>query len=172
MPTKSNNIGGRGGKRTGAGRKKKALTEKVESGNPGGRTLNVLDIPDVSGVDMPKPHDFLSAAQRDGGNFQAKEIYTETWEWLKTVRCHNVVSPQLLERYAMCAARWIQCEEMTNQLIGEEKRKFLAYVNAWGVVNGEGNLGSFIIGFRLGAAFMQDTFLSDNAPYTDFLREE
>ena len=78
MPTKSNNIGGRGGKRPGAGRKKKALTEKVESGNPGGRTLNVLDIPDVSGVDMPKPHDFLSAAQRDGGNFQAKEIYTET----------------------------------------------------------------------------------------------
>ena len=63
-------------------------------------------------------------------------------------------------------------EEMTNQLIGEEKRKFLAYVNAWGVVNGEGNLDSFIIGFRPGAAFMQDTFLSDNAPYTDFLREE
>ena len=63
-------------------------------------------------------------------------------------------------------------EEMTNQLIGEEKRKFLAYVNAWGVVNGKGNLDSFIIGFRLGAAFMQDTFLSDNAPYTDFLREE
>ena len=63
-------------------------------------------------------------------------------------------------------------EEMTNQLIGEEKRKFLAYVNAWGVVNGEGNLDSFIIGFRLGAAFMQDTFISDNAPYTDFLREE
>ena len=63
-------------------------------------------------------------------------------------------------------------EEMTNQLIGEEKRKFLAYVNAWGVVNGEGNLDSFIIGFRLGAAFMQDTFLSDNAPYTDFFREE
>ena len=63
-------------------------------------------------------------------------------------------------------------EEMTNQLIGEEKRKFLAYVNAWGVVNGEGNLDSFIIGFRLGAAFMQDTFLSDNDPHTDFLREE
>lgn len=26
------------------------------------------------------------------------------------------VSPQLLERYAMCSARWIQCEEMTNKL--------------------------------------------------------
>lgn len=63
-------------------------------------------------------------------------------------------------------------EELTNLLTGDEKKKFLSYVNAWGVVNGEGNLDSFIIGFRLGAAFMQDTFLSDNAPYTDFLREE
>ena len=73
MPTKSNNIGGRGGKRPGAGRKKKALTEKVESGNPGGRTLNVLDIPDVSGVDMPKPHDFLSSgaeATETGSRFR------------------------------------------------------------------------------------------------------
>ena len=24
--------------------------------------------------------------------------------------------PQLLERYAMCSARWIQCEEMTNRM--------------------------------------------------------
>ena len=63
-------------------------------------------------------------------------------------------------------------EEMTNQLIGEEKRKFLAYVNAWGIVNGEGNLDSFIVGFRLGAAFMQDTFLSGRAPYTDYMKEE
>ena len=26
------------------------------------------------------------------------------------------VSPQLLERYAVCSARWIQCEEMTNRM--------------------------------------------------------
>ena len=26
------------------------------------------------------------------------------------------VSPQLLERYAMCSARWIQCEEMSNRM--------------------------------------------------------
>ena len=63
-------------------------------------------------------------------------------------------------------------EELTNLLTGEDKRKFLAYVNAWGIVNGEGNLDSFIVGFRLGAAFMQDAFLSDKAPYTDYLKEE
>lgn len=63
-------------------------------------------------------------------------------------------------------------EELMNQLTGEEKKKFLSYVNAWGIVNGEGNLDSFIVGFRLGAAFMQDTFLSGRAPYTDYLKEE
>ena len=36
----------RGGSRTGAGRPKKALTEKVAAGNPGGRKLGVLDIPE------------------------------------------------------------------------------------------------------------------------------
>ena len=78
MPTKSNNTGGRGGARTGAGRKKSAVREKAENGNPGGRRLTILDIPEVEGVDMPKPHEFLSAEQRDGSTLQAEEIYTVT----------------------------------------------------------------------------------------------
>lgn len=116
MPTKSNNIGGQGGARPGAGRKKSAVKNKAENGNPGGRKLEVLDIPEVEGVEMPKPHDFLSAEQRDGSELQAKEIYEETWKWLKQIGCAAKVSPQLLERYAMCSARWIQCEEMTNRM--------------------------------------------------------
>lgn len=90
--------------------------KKAENGNPGGWKLEVLDIPEVEGVDMPKPHEFLSAEQRDGSTLQAEEIYKETWEWLKKVGCAAKVSPQLLERYAMCSARWIQCEEMTNRM--------------------------------------------------------
>lgn len=116
MPTKSNNTGGRGGKRPGAGRKKKAVAEKAANGNPGGRPLQVLDIPDMEGVEMPKPHDFLSADQRDGNPLQAKEIYEETWNWLKEVGCAHLVSSHMIERYAMCSARWIQCEEITNKL--------------------------------------------------------
>ena len=85
MPTKSNNIGGQGGARPGAGRKKSAVKNKAENGNPGGRKLEVLDIPEVEGVEMPKPHDFLSAEQRDGSELQAKEIYEETWKWLKQI---------------------------------------------------------------------------------------
>ena len=76
----------------------------------------LLDIPEVEGVAMPKPHDFLSAEQRDGSVLQAQEIYTETWQWLKSIGCAAKVSPQLLERYAMCSARWVQCEEMTNRM--------------------------------------------------------
>ena len=116
MPTKSNNTGGQGGRRPGAGRKKSPVKEKAENGNPGGRRLTVLDIPEVEGVDMPKPHDFLSAEQRDGSTLQAEDIYTETWEWLKKIGCASKVSPQLLGRYAMCSARWIQCEEMTSKM--------------------------------------------------------
>ncbi len=40
---------------------------------------------------------------------------------------------------------------LTENLSGESKKKFLEFVNAWGVVNGESNLDSFIMGFRLGA---------------------
>lgn len=116
MPTKSNNTGGRGGARVGAGRKKTAVKEKADNGNPGGRTLAVLDIPEIDGVEMPKPHDFLSSAQRDGTELQAVAIYKETWQWLKQISCAAKVSKALLERYAMASARWIQCEEMTSQL--------------------------------------------------------
>ena len=101
MPTKSNNIGGHGGARPGAGRKKTAVKDKAANGNPGGRRLEVLDIPEMEGVEMPKPHDFLSAEQRDGAPLQAKEIYESTWQWLKSIGCASKVSPALLERYAL-----------------------------------------------------------------------
>ena len=44
-------------------------------------------------------------------------------------------------------------------------------MNAWGVVNGESNLDSFIMGFRLGANFTYDTFVSEEAPFIDLLKE-
>ena len=122
LPTKSNNTGGRGGARPGAGRKKKSLADKVAAGNPGGRPLVVLDIPDMpeavdlEGADMPEPREFLTSQQRDGYELQAEEIYQETWKWLKRIGMHTKISKQMLERYAMCSARWIQCEELTSKM--------------------------------------------------------
>ncbi len=62
-------------------------------------------------------------------------------------------------------------EFLTEALSGENKQKFLDFVNAWSVVNGESNFDSFIMGFRLGANFTYDTFVSDEAPFQDLLKE-
>lgn len=59
-------------------------------------------------------------------------------------------------------------EFLTEKLTDESKSKFLDYVNAWSVVNGESNLDSFITGFRLGARFTVDTFMSSEAPFEEY----
>ena len=110
----------RGGARAGAGRKPKALNEKIEAGNPGGRTLRVIDadeipdldeLSDMEGVNMPPPGEYLSAIQRDGTPLGADRIYIKVCQWLAAVKCDKLVSPQLVEQYAVSIARWIQCEE-------------------------------------------------------------
>ena len=60
---------------------------------------------------------------------------------------------------------------LTENLSGDSKKKFLEFSNAWSVVNGESNLDSFIMGFRLGAQFTYDTFVNDEAPFKDLLKE-
>ena len=60
---------------------------------------------------------------------------------------------------------------LTENLSGESKKKFLEFSNAWSVVNGESNLDSFIMGFRLGANFTYDTFVNEEAPFKDLLKE-
>ena len=104
----------RGGARVGAGAKKKPLADKISAGNPGGRKLTVMeftDAPALEGYEMPEPNKMLSAEQKDGTTLAAGEIYKNTWTWLNARGCAALVSPQLLERYAMSVARWIQCEE-------------------------------------------------------------
>ena len=63
----------------------------------------------------------------------------------------------------------VNSEEILSKTLTEELKKlFLSYVDAWHEVNSESNLDSFIMGFRLGAAFAYDTFVSIDAPFTDF----
>ena len=61
---------------------------------------------------------------------------------------------------------------LTEKLTGEEKEAFLSFVNASDVILGESELDSFIVGFRLGARIIYDTFVSDDTPYEDFLKEQ
>lgn len=108
----------RGGARLGAGAKKKPLADKIAEGNPGKRAITVISFEnaaELEGKEMPKPSEMLSAVQKDGKRLVAAEIYEKTWEWLHERGCSSLVSPQLLERYAMSAARWIQCEEAVTE---------------------------------------------------------
>ena len=110
----------RGGARPGAGRKKKSLQEKIETGNPGGRKLQILDIPigfdEPEAVDMPEPMAYLSALQRDGKPLGADDVYRQTLAWLIKLKCDKFVSPQLIEQYSVCVSRYRQCEEAINSL--------------------------------------------------------
>ena len=92
----------RGGTRAGAGRKSKALVDKIKDGNPGGRKLTVVELPvtaNMSGAEMPEPSEYLKAKQKNGGEFAAEDIYKE----------------QLIEQYAVSVSRFQQCEQAISE---------------------------------------------------------
>ena len=105
----------RGGKRIGAGRKPKALNDKVNVGVD----ANVISFPgpeDMVGVEMPPVKEYLRAAQRNGSCLQAEDVFKETWDWLQKRNCAAIINPQLVSQYAMSAARWIQCEDAISKM--------------------------------------------------------
>ena len=102
----------RGGARVGAGRKSKALTEKLIEG----RDAQVMQIPaDMEAVEMPPVKEYMKEDQRDGKPLGAEDIYTDTWKWLEKVGCAAFVNPLLIEQYSMTVARWIQCEKAISE---------------------------------------------------------
>lgn len=108
----------RGGVRPGAGRRVKPLADKLSEGNLGKRPIEVMEFKNMEslqGEEMPKPSKMLSAKQRNGKKLIAAAIYKKTWAWLDKRGYAVFVSPDLLERYAMSAARWIQCEEAVTE---------------------------------------------------------
>lgn len=104
----------RGGARVGAGRKSKALTDKIAEG----RSASVVALPEptsIEGVDMPPVKEYLRATQKSGKDLCAEEVYKDTWDWLKARGCEGLVNNQLIEQYAMSVSRWIQCEECISE---------------------------------------------------------
>lgn len=104
----------RGGARVGAGRKPKALTDKINNG----MSATVLELPEpssIEGADIPPIKEYLRAKQKNGKDLCAEEVYAETWNWLKERGCEKIVSAQLIEQYAMSVSRWIQCEECISE---------------------------------------------------------
>ena len=61
---------------------------------------------------------------------------------------------------------------LIDRLTGDEKKLFLAFVNASDIILGESELDSFIVGFRLGARLILDTFVNSDTPYDAFQKED
>jgi hypothetical protein len=99
----------RGGARVGAGRKSKALSEKIHEGRDAS-VVQLPEAPELEGADMPPVKYYMTVTQKSGIDLDAKEVYEETWNWLKARRCQDLVGGQLIGQYAMAVARWIQCE--------------------------------------------------------------
>ena len=82
----------------------------------------------------------------------------------RSIRQNKVVQEQM--------AILTQSEDfLTKNLPEEHKKSFLAFSNAWDIINGESDLDSFILGFRLGASFTYDTFVSTTAPFQSLSEE-
>ena len=104
----------RGGSRTGAGRPKKPLSEKILEGNPGKRTLKIIDFPKGDALsDIPIPPDYLAEAAKGDGKWpSAEKIFTNVSAWLERTGCLSLISPEHISDYSLLKARWLECEAM------------------------------------------------------------
>lgn len=95
-----------GGYRINAGRKKKPVVEQQLESLKNGKPVEILDFgPDA--IELPKePPDYLSD--------KAKEIYSNVYEWLKSIDCLKGIHSYTLEEYAICKSRWLECEQMNS----------------------------------------------------------
>lgn len=103
-----------GGARVGAGRKKKALTDKIAQGSTG-PVLEFPETADLKGEDIPKIKDYLKANQKSGVDLCAADVFKSTFLWLRERGCERFVNTQLIEQYAMLVSRWVQCETMISE---------------------------------------------------------
>ena len=84
----------RGGARMGAGRKTKALAEKISEGQAA-TVMEFTDAAQFQGEDIPPIKDYLKARQKVG-SLCAEEVYNETWKWMKERGCAAIVNVQLV----------------------------------------------------------------------------
>ena len=99
----------RGGARVGAGRRPKALADKIALGRPA-EVISLPEPPEMEGMDVPPVKEYMKASQKSGIELCAEDVFKSTYLWLKERGCERFVNTQLIEQYAMTVSRWVQCE--------------------------------------------------------------
>lgn len=103
----------RGGRRPGAGRKPKALIEKLNEG----KEVDILSegTSNLKAFKSPEPEEYMRQKQKAGIDLNALHAFDEICAWLKERGCLELVNPYILRQYAMSVARWAQCETALNE---------------------------------------------------------
>lgn len=121
----------KGGHRTNAGRKPKALTEKLLDGNPGRRDIKVNKFkPYCFEANNAKNHinlpEYIDMVSKEGGDTlpKAGEIYCFIAEFLKSSGCEHLIADFLLEDFAFLRRAYLECEYMNKKMgrIASQKR--------------------------------------------------
>ena len=103
----------RGGRRTGAGRKPKALLDKINEG----KSADVLEqqAASLKAYKSPEPEDYMRQKQKAGIDLHAERAFNEVCTWLMDRGCLDLVNPYIIKQYSMAVARWAQCETAINE---------------------------------------------------------
>jgi phage terminase small subunit len=95
-----------GGYRTGAGRPKKTVAQRLQNSNAGKRPIEILNF--KQGVDIPdNPASWLSP--------KAVEEYKKIHEWLKAHGVARGILPSNVEDYAYYKSEWLNAVEQIRQ---------------------------------------------------------
>jgi len=109
----------RGGARPGSGRKKKPLAEKILEGNPGRRPLKVVEFYGISANGKLTPPEFLKIASKEAADSDyptADVIFCQVAEWLQGTGVAHLVSPTLIEDFAMNRRAYFETEYMNKKM--------------------------------------------------------
>ena len=107
---------GHGGKRSGAGRPKKPLAEKILEGSAAKHKPKVIKF---SGEDVPliEPPEWIAYyGSKTAGKPDSQDIFKSTAEWLSKTGCSNLVLPDLIMDYAIVKASWYEAQRLITKL--------------------------------------------------------
>lgn len=112
-----------GGKRAGAGRKPKSLSEKLLDGNPGKREIKINKFPVKNSIISVKKcakniPEYIDMAAKEGGDElpAASDIFKFISDFAVSSGCENLIASFLLEDFAFLRRSYLECEYMNKKL--------------------------------------------------------
>lgn len=106
---------GHGGKRPGAGRKKKPLADKILEDTTKKHRPTVLNMPNMELPDLECPERLWYYQSRLAGEPEVETVWKETAAWLKKTGCLHLINPAFLEEYAIIKARFYELERLISR---------------------------------------------------------